>query len=75
MFPPFLCLFPLLGLLLCFPLGKLPLSFLALEKRLYLREREYQPLYQALIHVDTAYLDQYMSAKKAETYRLFHNRQ
>lgn len=39
------------------------------------REREYQPLYQALIHVDTAYLDQYMSAKKAETYRLFHDRQ
>ena len=40
MFPPFLCPFPLLGLLLCFPLGKLPLSFLALEKRLYLREQD-----------------------------------
>ena len=31
---------PLLGVLLCFPLGKLPLSFLALEKGLYLREQD-----------------------------------
>ena len=76
MFPPVvLSLFCLVLFLLCFPLGKLPLSFLALEKRLYLREQEYQPLYQALIHADTAYLERYMSGKKAETYRLFHNRQ
>lgn len=75
MFPPLSCLFLLFGLPFCFPLGIFPLPLLALEKRLYLREQEYQPLYQALIHVDTAYLDQYMSAKKAETYRLFHDRQ
>ena len=75
MFPPLSCLFLLFGLPFCFPLGIFPLPLLALEKRLYLREQEYQPLYQALIHVDTAYLDQYMSAKKAETYRLFRNRQ
>ena len=40
MFPPLLCLVLLFGLLLCFPLSKLPLSFLALEKRLYLREQD-----------------------------------
>lgn len=38
MFPPVvLSLFCLVLFLLCFPLGKLPLSFLTLEKRLYLR--------------------------------------
>ena len=75
MFPPLSCLFLLFGLPFCFPLGIFPLPLLALEKRLYLREQEYQPLYQALIHADTAYLERYMSGKKAETYRLFHNRQ
>ena len=40
MFPPFLCLFLLFGLLLCFPLGKLPLAFLALKERLYLWEQD-----------------------------------
>ena len=75
MFPPLSCLFLLFGLPFCFPLGIFPLPLLALEKRLYLREQEYQPLYQALIHADTAYLERYMSGKKAETYRLFRNRQ
>ena len=75
MFPPLSCLFLLFGLPFCFPLGIFPLPLLALEKRLYLREQEYQPLYQALIHADTAYLERYMSGKKAETYRLFYNRQ
>ena len=32
--------FLLFSLLLGFPLGKVPLSFLALEKRLYLREQD-----------------------------------
>ena len=41
MFPPcVLVLFRFILFLLCFPLGKLPLSFLALEKRLYLREQD-----------------------------------
>ena len=41
MFPPFmLVLFHLVFFLLCFPLGELPLSFLALEKSLYLREQD-----------------------------------
>lgn len=40
MFPPLSCLFLLFRLLLCFPLGKFPLSVLALEKRLYLREQD-----------------------------------
>lgn len=40
MFPPLLCLVLLFGLLFRFPLGKLPLSFLALEKGLYLREQD-----------------------------------
>ena len=41
MFPPVvLSLFCLVLFLLCFPLGKLPLSFLTLEKRLYLREQD-----------------------------------
>ena len=40
MFPPLSCLFLLFRLLLCFPLRKLPLPFLALEKRLYLREQD-----------------------------------
>jgi hypothetical protein len=40
MFPPLSCLFLLFSLLLGFPLGKVPLSFLALEKRLYLREQD-----------------------------------
>lgn len=41
MFPPCsLVLFYLVLFLLRFPLGKLPLSFLALEKRLYLREQD-----------------------------------
>ena len=41
MFPPHaLILFRFVLFLLCFPLGKLPLSFLALEKRLYLREQD-----------------------------------
>ena len=35
-----LVLFYLVLLLLCFPLGKLPLSFLTLKKRLYLREQD-----------------------------------
>lgn len=35
-----LILFRLVLFLLCFPLGKLPLSFLALEKGLYLREQD-----------------------------------
>lgn len=36
-----LCLFLLfVSLLSCLPLGKLPLSLLALEKRLYLREQD-----------------------------------
>lgn len=35
-----LYLFLLFGLLLRFPVGKLPLSFLALEKCLYLREQD-----------------------------------
>ena len=39
MFPPLSCLFLLFGLLLRFPLGKFPLPFLTLEKRLYLREQ------------------------------------
>ena len=38
--PPLLYPFPLFGLLFRFPLGKLSLSFLALEKRLYLREQD-----------------------------------
>ena len=41
MFPPYvLVLFLFVLPLLCFLLGKLPLSFLALEKRLYLREQD-----------------------------------
>ena len=40
MFPPFLCLFLLSGLLLCFPLGVFPLPLLALKERLYLREQD-----------------------------------
>ena len=41
MFPPVvLSLFCLVLFLLCLPLGKLPLSFLTLEKRLYLREQD-----------------------------------
>ena len=41
MFPPCaLVLFYFVLFLLCFPLHKLPLSFLALEKRLYLREQD-----------------------------------
>jgi len=40
MFPPLSCLFRLILFLLCFPLRKLPLPFLALEKRLYLREQK-----------------------------------
>ena len=40
MFPSLLYLVLLFGLLLCFPLGKLPLSFFTLEKRLYLREQD-----------------------------------
>ena len=41
MLPPcVLVLFCLVLFLLCFPLGKLPLPFLALEKRLYLREQD-----------------------------------
>lgn len=39
MFPPFLCLFLLFGLLFRFPLGKLPLAFLALKERLNFREQ------------------------------------
>ena len=41
MFPP-LCyaLFCFVLFLLCFPLRKLPLSVLTLEKRLYLREQD-----------------------------------
>ena len=35
-----LYLFLLFGLVLCFPLRKLPLSFLAFEKRLYFREQD-----------------------------------
>ena len=41
MFPPVvLSLFCLVLFLLCLPLGKLPLSFLTLEKRLYFREQD-----------------------------------
>ena len=41
MFPPYaLFLFCPLLFLLCFPLRKLPLSFFALEKCLYLREQD-----------------------------------
>lgn len=40
MFPPLLRLVLLLGLLLCLPLGKLPLPLLTLKKRLYLREQD-----------------------------------
>ena len=40
MLPPLLWLILLFGLLLCFPLGKLPLSFLTLKKGLYLREQD-----------------------------------
>ena len=41
MFPPVvLSLFCLVLFLLCFPLGKLPLSFFALEKCLYLRKQD-----------------------------------
>ena len=41
MFPPCaLVLLYFVLFLLCFPLGKLPLSFLALEKGLYLREQD-----------------------------------
>ena len=41
MFPPCVLVpFQLVLFLLCFPLSKLPLSFLALEKRLYLREQD-----------------------------------
>lgn len=41
MFPPCaLVPFQLVLFLLYFPLGKLPLPFLALEKRLYLREQD-----------------------------------
>lgn len=38
--PCVLALFRFILFLLCFPLGKLPLSFLALEKCLYLREQD-----------------------------------
>ena len=42
MLPPFaLVLFCFVLFLLRFPLGKLPLPFLALEKRLYLRGRAF----------------------------------
>lgn len=40
MFPLLSCLFPLFGLPLHFPLGKLTLPLLALEKGLYLREQD-----------------------------------
>ena len=40
MFPPLLCLVPLFGLLLRFPLGIFPLPVLALKERLYLREQD-----------------------------------
>lgn len=40
MLPSLLCLVFLFSLLVCFPLGKLPLSFLALEKGLYLQEQD-----------------------------------
>ena len=41
MFPPcVLVLFRFVLFLLCFPLRKLPLPLLALEKRLYLREQD-----------------------------------
>ena len=41
MFPPYvLILFHLVLFLLRFPLGKLPLSFFALEKSMYLREQD-----------------------------------
>ena len=41
MFPPcMLVLFHLVFFLLCFPLGELPLPFLALEKSLYLRKQD-----------------------------------
>ena len=40
MFPPLSCLVLLFGLLFRFPLGKLTLPFLALKKRLYLREQD-----------------------------------
>ena len=41
MFPPVvLSLFCLVLFLLCLPLGKLPLPFLALKERLYLREQD-----------------------------------
>lgn len=41
MFPPCaLLLFCFIGFPLCLPLGKLPLSFLALEEFLYLREQD-----------------------------------
>lgn len=40
MFPPLLYLVLLFGLLLCFPLGIFPLSFLALKELLYLREQD-----------------------------------
>ena len=40
MLPFILCSLLLFGLLLCFPLDKLPLSFLALEERLDLREQD-----------------------------------
>lgn len=40
MFPPLSCLFLLFSVPLCFPFGKLPLSFHTLEKRSYLREQE-----------------------------------
>ena len=40
MFPPLLCLVPLFGLLLCFPLGIFPLPVLALKERLYLQEQD-----------------------------------
>lgn len=39
------------------------------------REQEYQRLYEALVNMDTAYLDQYMDGKKSETYRLFRYKQ
>ena len=40
MFPSLLYLVLLFSLLLCFPLSKLPLPFLALEERLNFREQD-----------------------------------
>ena len=40
MFPPLLCLVPLFGLLLRFPLGIFPLPVFALKERLNFREQD-----------------------------------